>query len=137
MDKEHKEMLKEIKNSQIIVRKPLSDADKFQILKQYSEGVPVSDIAKTVSRDTKETSEFIQSILKDMSSIKETNELLNVKCSADFKRLVLNTSPTKFLTSDFLSKVEEKAEVYAYYFSQTGDNKFSLEQSGLDIGIIN
>lgn len=137
MDKEHEEMLKEIKRETspvVIKRKPLDDAQKYQILLKYSQGIPVAEIAESVSRDRKEISNYIQGMLQDMSSIKETNELLQVRCSADLKR-VQGSTPTRFLTSDFLSKVDEKAEIYAYYYAHTGDNKFSLEQSGLDQGI--
>jgi hypothetical protein len=142
MDEEHKEMLKEVPNEvrkelrlpSVVVRKQLTDSEKYQIISQYSQGIPVETIASSVSRDTTSIRDFIFTTLNSMVSIKETNDLLKVQCSADIRR-IQGTAPTRFLTADFLSKLEDTAEIYAYYYSQTGDNKFSLAQAGLDGGL--
>ena len=114
-------------------REQLSDAEKFQVLNQYGLGVPISQIAQSVSRDTKQISKFIQNELKAMNTIKETNVM-----AAGVPSIIkahLGKAPTKFLTEKFLDKVEDNAEIYAFYFVQTGDNSFSIIQSGLDVGI--
>ena len=120
-----------------IIRKkviPLTDAEKYKVLKDYSLGIPIAEIAKELGRDKKALSKFIQGTLKDMNTIRETNVLVNTSCSAEIKRAI-GKNPTKFLTPSFLSLAERNAEAYAYYFAQTGDNKFAIIQSGLDIGI--
>ena len=114
--------------------KGLDDATKFLILKQYSDGIPVVEIAKGVSRDRLKISEFIQSTLRSMQTIRETNDLVIGTHSAQLK-IQQGATPTKFLTSSFLSALEDGAEMYAYYFAQTGDNKFALMESGLAVGI--
>lgn len=124
------------RNSSVVVRKPLSDSEKYQILLQYSQGIPVSTIASAVSRDTRDIQTLIDTTITSLASVKETNDLLKVQCTADFQK-IQGTTPTKFLSSDFLRLAVERAEIYAYYYAQTGDNKFSLEQSQLDQGINN
>ena len=121
----------------IVVKKkkePLTDAEKFQILQAYSEGIPPATIAASVSRDTKEISKFIQLTLSNMVAIKETNILASTSCTADILRMQ-GSAPAKFITKSFLSLVEDRAEIYAYYMAQTNDNQFALIQSGLDVGI--
>lgn len=117
-----------------VLRSPLTDAQKFQILLKYSQGIPTGDIAKSVSRDTKEITHFVVSTLDDMTAIRETKLLMGKPCSAELK-VRMGKAPSKFITTAFLDRVEDQAEVYAYFFAQTGDNKFALIQSGLDIGI--
>lgn len=134
MDKEHEGMLKEMRKASVVIRQPLSDQEKYQIISKYSVGIPVEEIASGVSRDTKVIQEFILQTLNGMNSVKETNDLLKVKCTADLNR-IQGTTPTRFLTADFLQKLEDSAEIYAYYYAQTGDNKFSLEQAGLTSGL--
>lgn len=127
----------EVKSRSVVVRKqqdPLTDAQKYQILLKYSEGVPVSEIAASVSRDTKEISKLIQGHLKNMVAIRETNDLIVGTHTAALK-MQMGKTPNKFITSSFISSLENNAEMYAYFYSQTGDNKFALEQSGLDVGI--
>lgn len=123
-----------METKQIIRREPLTDAQRFQILNQYSQGIPISHIAESVSRDRDEISKFISSTLNDMTAIKETQLLIGNPCSAVLK-VRRGKAPSKFITTAFLDLLEDKAEAYAYYFAQTGDNKFSLIQSGLDVGI--
>ena len=107
---------------------------KYKILKDYSEGVPVSTIAQEANRDSAVISTFISKTLQRMNVIRDTNDLKgNIKYA---KNLTVSNASCKFITQPFLDLVEEKAEVYAYYYGQTGDNKFSLDQSGLSIGII-
>ncbi len=120
----------------VVVRKPLSDEDKFRILTQYSQGIPVQTIASSFNRDKADVQNLIDTMAISLSSVKETNDLLKVQCTADFQR-IQGTTPTRFLSSDFLHKAVESAEIYAYYYAQTGDNKFSLEQAQLDQGINN
>lgn len=123
----------------VIVRKPkeeLTDAERFNILQKYSEGVPVTEIAASVSRDKHEVSRFIQKTLSNMTAIKETNLLANTTCTSEILRMQ-GKAPAKFITTTFLSLIEDNAEVYAYYYAQTGDNQFALIQSGLDVGIAN
>lgn len=134
MDKEHEGMLKEMRKASVIVRKPLEDSEKYQIISKYSEGVPLEEIALGVSRDTRVVQELILQTLNSMNSIKETNDLLKVQCSSDLRK-VQGATPTRFLSADFLQKLEDSAEIYAYYYGQTGDNKFSLEQAGLASGL--
>jgi hypothetical protein len=119
----------------IVKRKSLSSEDKYKILSSYAEGVPVETIAASVSRDTAYTSDFIRKTLKAMNTIKETNDMVRLSKSPSIRMKQLGSTPTKFLTSTFISKAEDTAEIYAYYFVQTGDNKFALEQAGLDMGI--
>lgn len=133
MDKEHALMLKEIKQSSVITRKPLTDGEKFQILKKYTEGIPVTEIASSVSRDTSEINSQITQMLNGLTAVKDTNDLLHVKCTSDLRK-AQGATPTRFLSADFLYKLETSAEIYAYYYAQTGDNKFALEQAGLDGG---
>ncbi len=118
----------------VIKRDSLTDATKFQILSDYAKGIPVAEIARELGRSKTETSKFIQGTLKGMNTIRETNNMALGLCSSELK-LQVGANPTKFLTSNFLALVETQAEVYAYYYAQTGDNKFALVQSGLDTGI--
>ena len=143
MDQEHKELIKELnvpiiaqrdKDPVIVTRKSLTDAEKYNILLQYSQGIPIKTIAAEVGRDTHSISSLIDQTISALSSVKETNDLLKVQCTADFQK-IQGTTPTKFLSSEFLHAIPEFAEVYAYYYAQTGDNKFSLQQSQLDKGI--
>ena len=123
--------------SGVILRKQkeqLTDGEKYTILAQYGDGVPTADIARAVSRDKKEISNFIQSHLKAMNTVRETNDLI-VGTHTLALNLQMGKTPTKFLTSSFIALLETNAEQYAYFYSQTGDNKFSLQQSGLDVGI--
>jgi hypothetical protein len=120
--------------TKIIRREPLTDSQKFQILDQYALGIPVATIAASVSRDTSEISKLVNHQLYNMTAIKETRLLIGNPCSSEL-RLRMGKAPTKFITTAFLDLLEDKAEAYAYYYAQTGDNKFSLIQSGLDIGI--
>lgn len=122
------------KKTSTIKREGLTDEQKYRVLKDYSQGISVRDIAKSVSRDRRFISNMIQKTLKEMNTIRETNDLV-VGTTAGSLKMQLGTSPTKFLTREFLDNVEQGAEVYAYYFGQTSDNKFSLEQAGLDKGI--
>lgn len=129
---------KDSKEKQEVVRRkrkePLTDAQLYSILDQYSQGVPVSQIASSVSRDANEVSKIIQKKLREMNAVRETNDLIIGTHTAQLKRQ-RGAAPSKFITSSFLSAIETQAEVYAYYYSQTGDNKFALIQSGLDVGI--
>lgn len=121
----------------VIVRKqkrPLTDEEKYRILDQYSQGVPVVDIASSVSRDTKTIRVLIQEKLKEMNAIRETNDLIGNPCTSTLAKR-RGSTPSKFITTAFLDEIDEKAFTYAYYYSATGDNKFSLDQSGLSIGI--
>jgi hypothetical protein len=123
--------------TKVIVRKKqeaLTDAEKYKILLAYAEGIPVHTIATQVSRDKQFISSFIQSTITSMVAIKETNVLINSTCTADINRMQ-GKSPAKFITTAFLALIDEQAEPYAYYFAQTGDNQFSLIQTGLDVGI--
>lgn len=123
--------------TKVITRKKaeeLTDAQKFQILQQYSEGVPVTQIALGVSRDLRGVRKFIQATLKGMNAIHETNKLAVGTHSAALTAFQGQT-PGKFITKTFLSELDEKAEVYAYYFAQTNDNKFAIVQSGMDCGM--
>ncbi len=117
-----------------ITRKQLTDAEKYKILKDYSIGIPEAEIAKSLGRERGSLRTFIQDTLKDMNTIRETNNMVNSSCSAELKKQI-GKNPTKFLTPAFISLAEKNAEAYAYYFAQTGDNKFALIQTGLDIGI--
>lgn len=114
--------------------KELDDATKYLILKQYSEGVPVSEISKQVSKNRNNISKFIQSTLKSMETVRETNDLIVGTHTVALKKQQGGT-PTKFLTANFLTLCETNADIYAYYFAQTGDNKFALDESGLAVGI--
>lgn len=121
----------------VLVRKakePLTDSDRFTILQKYSEGVPVTTIASHFGRDKEEISRFIQLTLSNMTAVRETNMLANTRCTKDIMRMQ-GKAPAKFITTAFLSLVEDNAEVYAYYYAQTGDNRFALIQSGLDVGV--
>lgn len=119
----------------VIRREPLTDSEKYKAISLYSQGVPLSKIAESLSRDsTDDISALIHTTLREMTVIRETNDLSNSYCTATLKRRQ-GATPAKFITEAFLNILDEKAEVYAYYFAQTGDNKFSLRQSGLDIGI--
>lgn len=127
-------MTKTILRKKKIKREPLTDAEKYKVLKDYSTGIPEAEIAKSLGREKGSLSSLIQGTLKDMNTIRETNLMVNSSCSADIARMI-GKNPTKFLTPSFLNLAEKNAEAYAYYFAQTGDNKFALIQSGLDIGI--
>ena len=125
------------KDKEVILRKqrdPLTDAERYTILKQYGDGVPLTEIASGVSRDKSEVSSLIQSHLKAMNTVRETNDMI-VGTHTLALNLQMGKTPTKFLTSSFIALLETNAEQYAYFYSQTGDNKFSLQQSGLDVGI--
>ena len=123
--------------SEVIVRKrkkDLTDQERYQIILKYSEGVPIKEIAESVSRDKREITKFISKTLNGMTAIKETNALqqdVHLGASLQFH----GKNPSKFITTSFLKEIDTKAEIYAYYFAQTGDSKFSLIQSGLDMGI--
>lgn len=112
----------------------LSAGDKWNCVDLYSKGTAYKDIAKTLKVPVETVKNIVQKKLREMNTIRETNDLKNSFCSASLK-LQRGTAPTKFLTSSFLSLAETNAEVYAYYFAQTGDNTFALLQSGLDVGI--
>jgi len=120
--------------NEVIKREGLSDAQKYKILSDYSKGVPVRDIAKEVNRDRRFISNMIQQTLKEMNTIRETNDLI---VGTDDTKMTVQQgiNPTKFLTSDFLSQIESQGEAYAYYVGKTNDNTFALAQSGLDKGI--
>ena len=120
--------------SEVIKRTGLTDAQKYKILLDYSKGVAVRDIAAEVGRDRRFISNMIQQTLKEMNTIRETNDLI-VGTSETKMTLQRGINPTKFLTQDFLSLIETKGEMYAYYFGKTSDNVFALKQSGLDQGI--
>lgn len=124
-----------VKKSVAIKRTPLDNAQKYEILKAYAEGVSVADIAKGVSRDTQDISKFIQTTLKGMNTIRETNDLIVTKNNPNLLKNQQGPAPTKFITPSFLSAIETQGNQYAYYFAQTNDNKFALEQSGLDVGL--
>lgn len=124
-----------VKKSKVIKRTPLDDAQKYQILKQYAEGVPVEQIARSVSRDTNDITKFIQYQLRGMNTIRETNDLIVTKNNPKLLKNQQGPTPTKFITPSFLSAIETQGSVYAYYFAQTQDNKFALEQSGLHTGL--
>ena len=120
--------------SKVIKREGLTDAQKYKILSDYSNGVSVRDISKEMGRDRKYISNFIQQTLKGMNTVRETNDLI-VGTSATKMTMQKGINPTKFLTSDFLSLIETNGEAYAYYFGKTNDNTFALVQSGLNKGI--
>ena len=127
---------KEAKSLPVVIRRePLTDAQKFQAISLYAQGMPLKEITEAVARDSEEAiKNVIQDTLRSMTAVRETNELIKSTCSSSLKRFQGKT-PAKFITDSFLKALDEKAEIYAYYFAQTGDNKFSLIQSGLDIGI--
>lgn len=114
-------------------KQELSDEENYKVLKLYGEGVPTSEIAKSVSRDVSTVKKIINKHLDAMNSVRETN-IMAQGCT-EYQMKARGTNPTKFLTQSFLDKLEDGAEIYAYYFVQTGDNKFSLENAGLDVGI--
>ena len=115
----------------IVVRSPLTDLQKISMIEQYSKGIPVETIALSVSREPHEVTKFIDTTINNMETIRETNLLTLGKPVYN----ITKKHPTKFITDDFLSLIDSNSEAYAYYFAQTGDNKFSLQQSGFDIGI--
>jgi len=118
----------------IEVQEELPDDLKYYIIDQYSQGVSVHAIAKKLGKDKNNISNFIQRKLKEMNAIRETNDLKNGITSRKMK-MQLGSAPTKYLNESFFSLLDTQAEVYAYYYSQTGDNRFSLEQAGLTVGI--
>jgi len=123
--------------SDVIVRKPkeeLTDAQKYSVLLKYSEGVPLSEIAEAVSRDKRDVSKFIQSTLKNMNVVRETNTL-NQRETTKQVLMLDGKHPSHLLTPQFLSLVETNGSMYAYYFAATGDNRFAIDQSGFNIGI--
>ena len=115
------------------LREGLTDAEKFSCLDQYGKGVPITDIAKAVSRDKDMIRKFIQKQLKEMNTVRETNDMAKGVPSNVLRQM--GSAPTKFLTKAFMDKLIDTAEVYAYHFAATGDNEFAIKQSGLDVGI--
>jgi hypothetical protein len=107
----------------------LEQHEKLKILEDYSKGIPVSQIVAPLGITEKEAYTYIQSTLKNMLVVRETNELIRHqenKPDASIQRLL---SPT------FLNRVDEAMESYAFYFAETSDNTFALTQCGLDIGL--
>jgi len=123
--------------SEVIVRKPkppLTDQEKYQVILKYSEGVPVTQIASEVSRDIGIINKLISKTHNGMTAVKETNALLQATHKGAVTQYY-GKNPSKFITTAFLAEIDTLAEIYAYYFAQTGDNRFALIQSGMDMGI--
>lgn len=108
----------------------LSAEEKLRVLEAYAAGVDVSQVAKELEVPEKECHKYIQSTLKNMLIVRETNELIRNQHQERHP-----TSINRLLSADFLSRVDDAMESYAYYFAETSDNQFALAQSGLDKGI--
>jgi len=68
-----------------------------------------------------------------LSLVQETNKLIAGTKGRSF--LPLNVPKSKFINEPFLERIEEGAAIYAYYFANSGDNKFALESAGLHLGV--
>lgn len=108
----------------------LSAEEKLRVIEAYAAGVDVSQVAKELEVPEKECHKYIQSTLKNMLIVRETNELIRNQHQERHP-----TSINRLLSADFLSRVDDAMESYAYYFAETSDNQFALAQSGLDKGI--
>lgn len=113
----------------------LTKEERYDILKGYSEGLDVKAMATEYQLCDNKLSAFIQRQLKDMLVVRETNELMQQPAKGKPVGAAIQGSISKCLTPAFLQKVDEEADIYAYYFVQTNDNVFALKTSGLDVGI--
>jgi predicted DNA-binding protein YlxM (UPF0122 family) len=114
--------------------KPLTDAEKFQILSEYSSGVSIDALAERFNVSDTAVKNLINTTKNSLAAVQETNRLITTSSKPTYLPFV-KPAQEKFLNQDFLEALEEKAEVYAYFFAHTGDNKFALAQAGLDKGI--
>lgn len=110
----------------------LSAEEKLKVLEAYASGTDVSQVAKELEVPEKDCHQYIQSTLKNMLIVRETNELIRNQHDSKSKH---PDSINRLLSSDFLARVEDGMESYAFYFAETSDNQFALAQSGLDKGI--
>jgi hypothetical protein len=108
-----------------------SDADKFDILRRFKLGQSYGEIGK--SKDIPEVSikEFIELELRNLNVVAETQRLIN---TGSVTLSTIKKSPKGFLNEDFLDKVDDAKEAYAFHYAMTGSNEVALAQSGLDQG---
>jgi hypothetical protein len=111
----------------------LSDSEKFKIIVKYAEGVSPAKLGHEfgVSTDTIKT--LVNPLSSSLSLVQETNKLIAGTKGRSF--LPLNVPKSKFINEPFLERIEEGAAIYAYYFANSGDNKFALESAGLHLGV--
>jgi len=126
------------KTKSILIRKKLrtiedlSDAEKYELLTMYNVGTSHKELAAHFNVPKNTTLQFIHKQFSAITNAHETNTLMTSEMNHDpLKR-------SRNINEEFLRKINEDgaAMEYAYYFAKTGDNRLSLKQTGLDVGII-
>lgn len=112
----------------------LTDEQKYQTLLQFSEGVPIVQIAEQFDKHNKSIEYFITKMIHNLNGIKETNLLAKGNNVPDRDLYVPRDS--KFINKEFKERIQAGSHLdYAEYYAQTGDNKFALDNSGLNCGV--
>lgn len=130
------------KNTKTIVRRKnpkslyksfteLTDGDRYSMLREYREGISVTNIADSRNLDIQLVKDFFSLEIKHLNTIQETNKLM---ISQDHLNTTPVRNPTKLLNDDFLNKVDDIKDAYAYWYAMTGSNEFALKECGVDGG---
>lgn len=106
----------------------LDDSQRYDILRRYKLGETAATISADMGLNPDSTKEFIANEIKGLSTIQETNKLIS--CAEGLPVTPIN--PTTLMNDKFLEDVDDKKEVYAYYYAMTGSNTHALKESGLD-----
>jgi hypothetical protein len=114
-------------------KKTLTDSEKFKIVAQYSEGISVLKLSNSFGVPQDTIRSLIDPLSSSLASVQETNKLIAGTKGRSF--LPLNIPKSKFINQPFLDRIEEGASIYAYYFANSGDNKFALESAGMHVGV--
>lgn len=106
----------------------IKDSDKYDILRRYRLGELTSSIAKDKNLDSNVVKDFVAQEIKGLSTIREINKLSTEKMLP-----TTPINPTTLMNAKFLADVDDKKEIYAYYYAMTGSNEHALKESKLDM----
>jgi len=111
--------------------KDVSDAQRYQALKLYTEGMDPVDVAKQIGHPHKVIKNFIAKFYREITTAKELKALASTH-SALPRYLNTYRKPT-YICDTLMQKVEEEDAdmVYAYAYHATKDNCQALKEAGL------
>lgn len=115
--------------SSVVIRKKATDIPediKMKMLTDYSQGLSMKDISDKYDHPRKSTENFLSTMINSLASIKETRTLAKPLLASQLK-VSIST-----MNKQWLAKVYQDAEIYAYHYATTNNNIFALEESKLD-----
>jgi hypothetical protein len=107
----------------------LTDAQKYKVLNRYKLGETIGDIAKSLKVDLDTTKDFIAKEITGLTTVREINKLTEEARGLPMTPI----NPSTLMNTKFLEDVDDKKEVYAYYYAMTGSNEHALKESKLDL----